>query len=117
MVKRRAVIGRYCSILSRRPRRANTCLSLTSRAVSSKATETPFTSRAPATCPDICGGPGRRPAITILIRPPQHPDGHAATRSYNTGHTDETTGHTDGRELALRASERRTMIPRRHATN
>ncbi len=41
----RAVIGRYCSILSRRPPPGKTCLSLTSRAVSSKATETPFTSR------------------------------------------------------------------------
>ena len=41
----RAVIGRYCSILSRRPPAGKTCLSLTSRAVSSEATETPFTSR------------------------------------------------------------------------
>src|SRR5437763_3930022 len=43
IVKRRAVIGRYCSDLSRRPPAGKTCLSLTSRAVSSKATETPFT--------------------------------------------------------------------------
>jgi hypothetical protein len=42
----RAVIGRYCSNLSRRPPAGKTCLSLTSRAVSSKATETPSTSRA-----------------------------------------------------------------------
>ena len=48
----RAVIGRYCSILSRRPPAGKTCLSLTSRAVSSKATETPFTSR---TRPDLRG--------------------------------------------------------------
>ena len=45
----RAVIGRYCSNLSRRPPAGKTCLSLTSRVVSSKATETPFTRRA---CPD-----------------------------------------------------------------
>ena len=48
----RAVIGRYCSNLSRRPPAGKTCLSLTSRAVSSKATETPFTTRA---CPDFAG--------------------------------------------------------------
>ena len=42
-VKRRAVIGRCCSNPSRRPPAGKTCLSSTSRAVSSKATETPFT--------------------------------------------------------------------------
>ena len=47
-----AVIGRCCSILSRRPPAGKTCLSLTSRAVSSKATETPFTSR---TRPNLWG--------------------------------------------------------------
>ncbi len=40
-----AVIGRCCSILSRRPPAGKTCLTLTSRAVSSNATETPFVSR------------------------------------------------------------------------
>ena len=38
----KAVFGRYCSNFSRRPSPGKTCLSLTSRAVSSKATETPF---------------------------------------------------------------------------
>ena len=41
----RAVIGHYCSTHSRRPTAGKLCLSLTSRAVLSKATETPFTSR------------------------------------------------------------------------
>jgi hypothetical protein len=48
----RAVIGRYCSSLLRRPPAGKTCLSLTSRAVSSKATEAPFTTRV---CPDFAG--------------------------------------------------------------
>jgi hypothetical protein len=48
----KAVIGRYCSNLSRRPSAGKICLSLTSRAVSSKATETPFTSMA---CLDFGG--------------------------------------------------------------
>lgn len=36
--------------------------------------------------------------MTILKSPPQHGDGHAATRWYKSGHTDETTGHTDAWE-------------------
>src|SRR5204863_5787128 len=48
----RAVIGRHCSSLLRRPPAGKTCLSLTSRAVSSKATEAPFTTRV---CPDFAG--------------------------------------------------------------
>jgi hypothetical protein len=33
--------------------------------------------------------------MTILKSPPQHGDGHAATRWYQSGHPDETTGDTD----------------------
>jgi hypothetical protein len=42
------VIGCRCSNPSRRPSAGKTCLSLTSRAISSKATETPLTGKA---CP------------------------------------------------------------------
>ena len=57
--------GRYCSHLSRGPPAGNTCLSLTSRAVSSAATETPFTSR---TRP-IIGGSQMESVMSTLHEP------------------------------------------------
>jgi hypothetical protein len=94
---RRAVIGRYCSNLSRRPPAGKPCLSLTSRAVSSTATGTPFISR---TRPH-CGGPGRRSVMTVLQKPP-----HRGARGwFKLGHGDQPVRHTDAWEHETFAEE------------
>lgn len=36
--------------------------------------------------------------MTILTNPPQHGNGHAATRWHKTDHQNETAGHTDAWE-------------------
>ena len=64
---------------------------LASRAVSSKATETPFTA-GPAL---ICGGLGRRSVITVLQEPPQRGTGHTRNRWYPFGHASEAVRHTE----------------------
>jgi hypothetical protein len=88
---RRAVIGRYCSDLSRRPPAGNPCLSLTSRVVSPKATETPFTSR---TRPNS-GGLGRRSVMTILQKPRHSGDGQPARAWHRFGRGDQAVRYTE----------------------
>ena len=85
------------------PPPGNTCLSLTSRAVSSKATETPFTSRARTAL--ICGVLAGRSVMTILHKPPPSGERHAADGSYKFGHTDEPVRHTEAWEHETFAEE------------
>ena len=82
----------------------NTCLSLTSRAVSSKATETPFTSRTQDP-PSFCGGLGRRSVMTILQKPARSGDRPAAKRWPWFGRTDQAVRHTEAWEHETFAEE------------
>jgi hypothetical protein len=92
----RAVIGRSCTNISRWLPVGKTCLSLTSRAVSSIATETPFTSRArpysgaldeeerPVTriivSADMRGSDEQRILLDEEVRPEHMSDEHSASQ-------------------------------------
>ena len=79
-----------------------TCLSLTSRAVSSKSDRNAVHTQDP---PLICGGLGRRSVMTILQKLLQSGDEHGARGSHRLGHRDQAVRHTEAWEHETFAEE------------